>query len=207
MFIINMKTWKRYADYLSSAEWHIHTKYSDGMDDIKDYCQRAVDVGIPLVAFTEHVRKNLTYDFHSFLEDIESAREEFDLIILSGCEAKVLPDGNLDVDEWVLKAVDYPIFSFHSFPDDLQLYVQCLKTALKDPYVNAWAHPSTLSGRRVDLPDIELQEIFRLMRENEVLLEINRKYELPIEKWLQMAKIYDVKTVKGSDIHRIEDMR
>ncbi len=201
-----MKSWKRHIDYLSNAEWHIHTKYSDGKDDIRDYCQIAVEIGIPLVAFTEHVRKNLSYNFGSFLEDIEAAREEFDLIILSGCEAKVLPSGELDVDENILRAVDYPIFSFHSFPNDQELYVKCLKSALKNPYVNAWAHPGTLSGQKIDLPDGELAEVFRLMNEREVLLEINRKYDLPKERWVRMAKGYGVKTVKGSDIHCIEDL-
>jgi len=201
-----MKSWKRYTDYLSSAEWHIHTKYSDGRDDIKDYCQRAVEIGIPLVAFTEHVRRNLSYNFSSFLKDIEAAREEFDLIILSGCEAKVLPSGELDVDDVVLRAVDYPIFSFHSFPDDLELYVKCLKSALMNPYVNAWAHPGTLSGQKIDLPARSLAEVFILMKEREVLLEINRKYDLPKERWVKMAKRYGVKTVKGSDAHCIEDL-
>ena len=201
-----MKSWKRYIDYLSSAQWHIHTKYSDGKDDILDYCQRASEIGIPLLAFTEHVRKDLSYDFNSFLEDIEAAKGEFDLIILSGCEAKVLPSGELDIDEQILRAVDYPVFSFHSFPDDLGLYVKCLKSALNNPYVNAWAHPGTLSGQKIDLPESVLPGIFRLMKEKEVLLEINRKYDLPKERWVKMAKRYGVRTVKGSDVHCIEDL-
>ena len=72
-------------------------------------------MNVPLLAFTEHVRKNLDYDFNDLLDDIEKAREEFDLIILSGVEAKVLADGDLDVEDWILKEVDYSIFAFHSF--------------------------------------------------------------------------------------------
>jgi DNA polymerase (family 10)/putative hydrolase len=196
----------KYIDHLSSGQWHIHTNYSDGKDDISDYCRRAVEIGIPLIAFTEHVRRNLSYNFNSFLEDIEAARNEFDIIILSGCEAKVLPSGRLDVDDHVLKAVDYPIFSFHSFPEDLVLYVECLKMAIKNPYVNAWAHPGTLSYKKIDLPKNELAEIFSLMVERGVLLEINRKYDLPTERWLRVAKDCGVKMVKGSDVHQIADL-
>lgn len=201
-----MKTWMKYIDHLSSAQWHIHTRYSDGRDDISDYCQKAVEIGLPLLAFTEHVRRNLSYNFGSFLQDIDAARDEFDVIILSGCEAKVLPDGELDVDEEILKAVDYPIFSFHSFPEDLELYVECLKEAINNPYVNAWAHPGTLSYGIIDLPNRELSEIFSLMKEKEVLLEINRKYDLPKERWVRMAEKYGVKTVKGSDVHQIAEL-
>lgn len=201
-----MKNWMNYIDYLSSAEWHIHTKYSDGKNDIMDYCQKAVEIHLPLVAFTEHVRRSLSYDFSQFLQDIKEAREKFDIVILSGCEAKVMPNGELDVDEQVLKAVDYPIFSFHSFPDDLELYIKCLKSVLKNPYVNTWAHPGTLSSKKIDLPESELAEIFSLMKDREVLLEMNRKYGLPKERWVMMAKRYGVKAVKGSDVHRIEDL-
>lgn len=201
-----MKTWRKYLDYLSVAEWHIHTSYSDGRDGISDYCRRAVEIGIPLVAFTEHVRRNLSFDFKLFLEDIEAAREQHDLIILSGCEAKVLPSGELDADESVLRAVDYPIFSFHSFPSDLELYAKCLKKVLKNSHVNAWAHPGTLAQEKIDLPDSELEEIFLLMEDRDVLLEINRKYGLPKERWLKMAEDFGVKTVKGSDVHRIEEL-
>lgn len=201
-----MKAWKKYEDLLSCGEWHIHTRYTDGNDDIMDYCRRAEETGIPLVAFTEHVRRDLEYNFDAFLSDIDYARGKFDLIILSGCEAKVLPDGSLDVDEQILMEVDYPVFAFHSFPPDLELYVECLKGILKSKYVNTWAHPGTLSSSHIDLPEDDLEEIFRLMKERDVLLETNRKYDLPKRHWLDMAKRYDVRIVRGSDIHRVEDI-
>jgi putative hydrolase len=201
-----MKAWKKHEDLLSRGEWHIHTRYTDGNNDITDYCRRAEETGIPLVAFTEHVRRDLEYDFNEFLSDIDDARGKFDLIILSGCEAKVLPDGSLDVDEQILKVVDYPIFAFHSFPSDFELYVECLKGVLKNKYVNAWAHPGTLSSSHIDLPKDDLEEIFRLMKGRDVLLETNRKYDLPARHWIDLAKGYDVRAVRGSDVHRVEDM-
>jgi putative hydrolase len=201
-----MKAWKKYEDFLSRGEWHIHTRYTDGNNDIMDYCRRAEEIGTPLVAFTEHVRKELEYSFDAFLSDIDDAKKEFDLIILSGCEAKVLPDGSLDVDEQILKEVDYPVFAFHSFPPDLELYVECLKDVLKNKYISTWAHPGTLSSSRIDLPENDLEEIFRLMKLRDVLLEINRKYDLPKRYWVDLAGKRGVLMVRGSDIHKVEDM-
>lgn len=66
-----MKTWQRYPEFLIKGEWHVHTCYTDGQNTIDECCQKAVEIGIPLIAFTEHVRKNLNYDFHNFLNDIE----------------------------------------------------------------------------------------------------------------------------------------
>ena len=202
-----MKIWKRHIDYLLEGEWHIHTNYTDGKSAVFEYCEKAVEIGIPLLAFTEHVRKDLDYDFNSFLGEIEKVRDEFDLIVLSGCEAKVLPDGELDVEEWILREVDYPIFAFHSFPKDVDLYMKCLKNVLKNKYVNTWAHPGAFLLRRgLELPEKELIKIFKLMGEQDVLLEMNRKYGVPSEKWVSVARRYNVRLVKGSDVHCIADL-
>lgn len=201
------KNWMKYRQYLLDGQWHVHTNYTDGKNSVFELCQEFKNLGIPLVAFTEHVRKELTYDFNQFLEDIEKAREEFDLIILSGCEAKVLPSGELDVEDGILRNVDYPIFAFHSFPEDIDLYTKCLKSVLKNKYVNTWAHPGAFLLRKgLELPEKELIKIFKLMGEQDVLLEINRKYSVPSEKWISMARRYNVRMVKGSDVHSIEDL-
>lgn len=203
-----MKIWRKYVDYLMEGEWHIHTNYTDGKNTIHEYCQKAEELGIPVLAFTEHVRINLNYDFNNFLNDIEEAKDEFDIIILSGCEAKVLPDGELDVKEQILKEVDYPIFAFHSFPQNMNLYIECLKNILRNHYVNTWAHPGTfLTKNCFELSDEEIKKIFRLMEERNILYEINIKHKIIPANWINYAKKYNVGLVRGSDVHCIEEMQ
>ena len=203
-----MKTWRKYEEYLLTGEWHVHTNYTDGQNSVFEICERARELGIPLLAFTEHVRRDLTYDFNEFLSDIERAREEFpELIILSGIEAKVLPDGSLDVEDEIIKQVDYPIFAFHSFPRNRELYVGCLKKAIKNKYVNAWAHPGLFLQRTgFSLTVDELEEIFNLMRKHDVLLEINRRYCLPEKEWMNLAMQMGVRMVRGDDVHSIGEL-
>ena len=202
-----MKIWKKYIDYLLKGEWHIHTNYTDGKNTVFEYCKKAVAMDIPLLAFTEHVRKNLSYDFNSFLDEIEKAREEFDLIILSGCEAKVLPSGELDVEDRILRDVDYPIFAFHSFPKDIDLYIESLKIVLRNRYVNAWAHPGAFLLRNsLELSEAKLINIFTLMKEHDVLLEVNRKYKVPTMRWLSLARRSNVDFVQGNDAHRVGEI-
>lgn len=204
-----LKKWKKYKDYLEMGCWHVHTNYTDGENSVDEYCLKTVKLKIPLIAFTEHVRKELTYDFNQFLEDIEKARGEFpELIILSGVEAKVLPNGELDVEELILREVDYPIFAFHSFPKDIDLYIESLNSVLRNKYVNTWAHPGAFLLRHgLELPEKELIKIFKLMREQDVLLEINRKYEVPIEKWMSIARRWNVGLVRGDDVHCIGEYK
>ena len=202
-----MKVWGNYTKYLLEGEWHIHTSYTDGENTVFEYCQKAFKEGIPLLAFTEHVRRNLDYDFRQFLKEIEAARRSFDLIVLSGCEAKVLPDGELDVEEWVLQEVDFPIFAFHSFPNNIGKYLKSVKTMLSNKYVNAWAHPGLLVTRcGLELPDKELNEIFKFMSQGDVLLEVNGRSGMPPQRWLDLARNHNVKLVRGGDIHCVNDM-
>ncbi|KKG07103.1 histidinol phosphatase [Methanosarcina mazei] len=202
-----MKTWEKFSDFLLIGEWHVHTCYTDGKNSIDEYCQKAVAIGLPLIAFTEHVRKNLDYDFHRFLNDIEIAKEKYDLIILSGCEAKVLPYGELDVSDDILKEIDYPIFAFHSFPKDTDLYFESLKKVLKNKHVNAWAHPGVfLIQNGLELSEDQLIDIFHSMSKLNVLLEINIKYQVPSETWKYLSSKFSVKFVKGGDVHSAEQL-
>ncbi len=203
-----MKIWKRYAGYLLTGEWHVHTNYTDGKNTVFEICDWASRQGIPLVAFTEHVRRRLSYDFDKFLEDLEKAKAEFpELIILSGVEAKVLPDCGLDVADDIIKMVDYPIFAFHSFPRDVDLYLKCLKRVIRNRYVNAWAHPGLFLNRyNLVVPQKELVRIFELMREYDVLLEINSRYNLPPSSWQMLAEVIGVSMVRGSDLHEVQTL-
>lgn len=203
-----MKTWEKYSEYLLKGEWHVHTEYTDGNNSVYECCQRAEDVGIPLIAFTEHVRKHMSYDFSNLLNDIDIARNEFEIIILSGCEAKVLPNGELDAPEDILKEVDYPIFAFHSFPVDIDIYLESLEHVLSCRYINTWAHPGAfLDKTGLKIHDYQLMDILDLIRSNRVLIEINRKYRAPPIKWIDLAKMCGISLVRGSDAHDLESIR
>jgi len=202
-----MKAWQRYERHLLSGEWHIHTSRTDGNNRVAKYCEIASEYLIPLLAFTEHVSIELTYDFNEFLEEIDAARSQYDLIILSGCEAKVLPDGSLNAPDCVIEEVDYPIFSFHGFPGDLDLYLDCLKSVFQDKRVNTWAHPGHfLARQKMEIDSDALKDIMKQMMHNNILLEVNRKYNLPEKGWVEEAERIGLMIVRGSDVHSIEEL-
>lgn len=202
-----VKVWKKYEKYLLTGEWHIHTNYTDGKNTVFEICKKAIELNIPLVAFTEHVRRKLSYDFNKFISDIEKAREEFrELIILSGLETKVLPNCSLDVEKFLLKEVDFRILAFHSFPKDLTLYVYCLKRIFESETIDAWAHPGLfLRKTKLELDEKNILEILCLMKNKDILLEINKKHRLPKQEWIRLALKIGVKFVRGNDIHSLED--
>jgi putative hydrolase len=201
-----MKTWERYRDYLMTGEWHIHTQYSDGKNSISEICRRAVELGVPLLVFTDHLNEDRPFDMSGYLREIGEAKREFPLKILSGCEIELYPDGSLSAGDRLLKQVDYTIVSFHSSSESIGDYYYGLLKAFEHPSVNTWGHPGAYL-RQTDLLLAcgMLEEIFARMAEEKVALELNKRYNVPPRDWRELALKYNVAMINGSDIHSIRD--
>ena len=201
------KRWKRYAAFLPRGDWHVHSRWSnDGQGSIAEYCRQAHANGLKLIAFTEHVRRKIEFDYREFSDEIECARQEFrDLTILKGCEAKVVNvAGEIDAPDDVLEQCDVVIGSFHSFPDPLE-YLPALRNMLRNPYVDVWGHP-TLYAVKYGIP-LYLATwggLVEVCMESQVLIEFNRKYGLPPEGMRALVRERNARYVVGSDAHRVE---
>lgn len=93
--------------------YHCHTNYTDGFHTVEEIAKHCDKHGIEEIAITEHVKKNIMYDFDRLLADIKHANERFNVRILSGVEAKILPDGTLDCPEEIREKVNVVIGSVH----------------------------------------------------------------------------------------------
>lgn len=195
---------------LKYADVHVHTNYTDGRNTIREYCQRALQNNIEAIAFTEHVRRNLNYNFDGFLLDIERARREFpQLVILSGCEAKVLnTEGELDAPESAVSQCEIVMGVFHSFEHKgKQSYLAALKAMVRNPIVDIWGHPTLyLKERNMKLEKEELSEIINACIKNGVLIERNLKYDVPDANFISLAANKGAKFVIGSDAHNIDEL-
>lgn len=205
---LKSKNWVKYKSYLLTGEWHIHTNYTDGHNSVDDYCRQALKLGIPLVVFSEHVRQRIDYDFNALLGEIELARSRYpELAILSGCEAKVLENGKLDVSDEILEQCEIVLMAFHSFPIDAGKYYDALRIALASPKVDIWAHPGLfLIKNDLTLSNSQIEEVANIARRNSVLIELNARYDMPPKEWLDKLK-GRVGFVRGSDIHSLSDFK
>src|SRR5262249_50692392 len=191
-------------------DWHVHSRWSsDAEGAIPDYCRQARANGLKLIAFTEHVRRKIRFDYAEFAADVEAARREFpDLTILKGCEAKVLNvNGDLDVPEQVLEECDVVVGSFHSFSDPSE-YVTALEHLIKNPQVDVWGHPTLYAVRNgVPLDLATVERLIDLCIEHDVLIEFNAKYRLPSDTMRALVVRRGAKHVFGSDGHRVDALR
>lgn len=129
---------------------HVHTRFSDGMDDLEAMVARAQALGYTYIGISDHSKsayyaKGLSEE--RLLEQkraIEALRPRFpDIRIFHGVEADILPDGSLDYDESVWKELDFIVASVHShFRMDRATMTKRVLTALKNPYLTILGHPS-----------------------------------------------------------------
>jgi len=77
--------------------FHFHTTYTDSSLSIEDYFYWAKEREISILIFCEHVKKNLNYSFDKFVKEINSMSKKYKIKYLLGVEAKLLPNGELDI--------------------------------------------------------------------------------------------------------------
>lgn len=203
-----MKRWQQYSKELLAGDWQVHTTWSDGKNSILEYCVAATRQGLRLIAFTEHVRRELRYDFWAYMQEVEEARRLFpDLIILAGCEAKVLNvQGELDAPGDVLERCDLVLGAFHSFAEP-QHYLKALEAMLCNPWVDSWAHPTLYAKKQgILLSDQEEERLVRLCLDRQVLIEFNSKYDLPGPSLREKVKALGAPYVYGSDAHTVAEL-
>lgn len=203
-----MKRWEAYRNDLLAGDWQVHTIWSDGKNSITDYCVEAKRKGLRLIAFTEHVRRELRYNFGDYMREVEAARRQFpDLILLAGCEAKVLNRrGDLDASPDVLEKADLVLGAFHSFTEQGS-YIEALEAMLHNPWVDSWAHPTLYAHKRgVTITDEQEDRLIRLCIEQQVLVEFNGKYGLPRPAMREKVKALGAPYVYGSDAHSVVEL-
>ncbi|MFH1445485.1 MAG: PHP domain-containing protein [Nanoarchaeota archaeon] len=212
-----MKKWERYKEHLETGLWHVHTNYTDGKNSVFEFCQKAQDKGFSSIAFTEHVRKELTYNFDNFLADISKARDKFDIKIIAGCEAGVLDEkGTLDISEEVLKKCEVVFAAFHRPIQTHADYLKAVMNMLQNPNVDAWAHPHFIPAKimptgfmipsdTMHLSVDELKSIMALAAKNNVLIENSVRYQTP-EDFIAVAKLQGATIFKGYDAHNVDEI-
>ncbi len=175
--------------------YHIHTKFTDGqnsVDEIAQYCYR---VGIKEIAITEHVRSILTYDFNQLLDQIGQSEKKYKIKIWKGIEAKILPNGQLDLDPKFFKKInlDFIVGVVHFWPQNIPL--EKAYDLLVSSNCSVIGHPHFLNNDFLE----------KIVRNNKVL-EINSRYPL-LEEELQLIKNHPaLKISVGTDAHTLSEI-
>jgi len=176
---INMD--KNLLSYNIKGDLHIHTNYSDGISSIYEIVRESRDIGYKYIGISDHAEdlkfaKGLS-EKRIYKERLEIRKIEKlfnDIKIFFGIEANIRNDGSIDVNESILKDLDFVIASIHNnFNEDLNSNMKRLTNAIRNPFVTIIGHPT---GRKISERDemkIDWKNFYKEIENSKTILEIN----------------------------------
>lgn len=198
------------------GDLHMHSTWSDGAHSIEEMVEACRAKGYKYMAITDHsqylkVANGLTRErLLQQKEDIKKLNEKYDdILILSGVEMDILPDGTLDYEDDLLAEMDFVIASIHSaFSQPREKIMERLTTALRNANVDLIAHPTGRKIGRRDGYDVDIDMLIELAKETNTALELNanpNRLDLKAE-YLQKAQDAGVKLFINTDAHKKETL-
>ncbi len=174
-------------------DYHIHSTFSDGENTIDEIARYCAEKNIKEIAITDHVRESLSYDFSEYLAAIEKARKQYNISIIKGIEAKILPDGKLNMPSTIIDKVGLIIGAIHGWPEDISF--EKAYEFLVETNCTIIGHVKFLNPNLIGM-----------FLKHKKVLEINNQYRLS-EAELQLIKKYpQLKISFGSNAHKLTDI-
>lgn len=169
---------------------HVHSNYSDGKNTLKEMATYCKELGYEYLGISDH-SSSAYYANGLKPERIIAQHEEIEQLnielapfkILKGIESDILPNGDLDYEENILKLFDFVIASIHSnLKMNEEKAMQRLIKAIENPYTTILGH---MTGRlllyREGYP-INHKKIIDACAANNVIIELNaHPYRLDID--------------------------
>ena len=197
---------------MQKFDFHTHTLYSDGECLASSIAEAAEASGLAAVAITDHGPElSVGIDpakIPLMLQDIKSAREDANILVLAGMQANVVNiDGAIDLDDEVIKKLDILVIGLHTLgaPTQEELaknYFLAIMNAMRNNRVDVIAHPFRLHNNLAPyLSPEDIDEFVKLAAEKGVAIEINSKYRVPSEEFLRACVREGVKLSIGTDAH------
>jgi DNA polymerase (family 10) len=174
--------------------FHVHTEASDGVDSVEKIVEFAKRMGFAYVGISDH-SKSAYYAGGLKVDDLRQQWRIIDAVnareknfrIFKGIESDILPDGNLDYDEDILKHFDFVIGSIHSNFNFRQSEQEArIVKAMENPYMTMLGHPTGRLLLSRDGYDIDMRTIVDAAARTGTIIELNASpYRFDID-WRHM---------------------
>ena len=213
---IEAATERRLPDLVELADikgdFHIHTKWSDGLSSIEEVIAMAQTLGYEYIVISDHAEKlriagGLSVkELEEQLEIIAALNDEHaDIEILCGMEMNIDNDGEVDFGSTVLEKLDVVIGSIHGgFTQPKGKLTGRMLKALDNPYINIIGHPTgRVLGRRPPY-DIDIQAVFKAAAETGTFLELNsypNRLDLRDDHLREAKDVYGCMFAINTDAH------
>lgn len=211
------------------GDYHMHTRYSDGEQDLEDIVEVARGLGLKEIAITDHgplaavIGIKNAAEYLKIKEDIQNINSrQNDIKVWLGAEANIRGlDGELDIPQDIIEELDILIAGLHpytlptSVEGGIDLFVQNSLRHLgkgqkaKAIKANTRACIAAMKNNpRLDILshpglffEVDIREIAKACVEYEVLFEINCGHGYPRISDIIEAEKQGVKFIINSDAH------
>jgi len=199
-----------------NGDFHVHSSWSDGSDEIETIAQHAQKMGYKFVGIADHsqslkIARGLSEErVNKKCKEIEKLNNKYpDVRSLCGTECDIKSDGSLDYSNKVLKSFDFVYAGVHmGLKMDGKKMTKRLINGMQNEHVNFLAHPTgRIIGRR-DSVEIDMGAILDAAKETGTYLEINAfpdRLDLK-DIHAKAAKERGVKLVLGTDAHNVSNL-
>lgn len=196
-------------------DFHMHTVWSDGNNTVEEMAIAGKNLGYKKIGISDHFSKPVIANpikedrFNAYLKEIRNTKVD-GITILAGCECEVDVDGNLEFDYKLLEQLDYVIAGIHlSTGISKEAMTKRIVNVLKNPLVKILAHPTGRLLMSRPGYDFDVDEVFKVAREENVALEINAhpaRLDLN-DKLVKKALEMGCKIAINTDAHSILDLK
>ena len=198
------------------SDFNIETSHDLGANSLTELAKKGKDLGYDYLAITDHnpavsshTPKQIETLLGKRLKLIEQINSSRGIKLLNSLEVDIMVDGTLAVSDEILAKLDLVVVSVHSsFSQDKDVITRRVLTALKNPNVNIFAHPTgRLIGSREGY-ELDWEKIFEACKKYNKALEINswpERLDLP-DILVKEAVRAGVKLVVSTDSHAVLHM-
>jgi len=167
------------------GDLHCHSDWDGGENSIEEMAEATRLLGYEYLGISDHTKflriengldEKQLLEQHKEIQKINSRIQNtgYRIQILHGCEANILDDGSLDIDDKVLAQLDYVIAGIHSsMKMTREEMTQRMIKAMKNPYVKIISHPTGRLINKRDEYQLDIDKIIEVARETGIALEIN----------------------------------
>jgi DNA polymerase (family 10) len=203
------------------GDLHLHSNWDGGKNSIEEIAEYAIKMGYEYVGIADHT-KFLKIEHGLDEKQLRERNKEIDKInsklktqnlklkVLKGCEANILPDGKIDINDQCLKEQDFVIAGVHSrFKMSKEEMTERIIRAMKNPNVDIISHPTGRLIQKRGEYEIDFEKILKVAKETGTILEINSYPErLDLNDInIKKAKEMGVKMIINTDAHHVDQMR
>lgn len=197
------------------GDLQVQTDWADGANSIEEYAEEAIRLGYEYIAITDHTKalamtggldEKRLLEQKAYINKLNKKYAKQGFRILSGAEVNIMKDGSLDIADAVLAELDVVGAAMHSyFRLPRAEETRRLVKTIENQNVDIIFHPTGRKIQRRDPIDLNMEEIVRVAKETNTVLEIDASPErLDLrDEHIRYAAAEGIKFSIDTDAHAI----